>query len=66
VILRGKVYVSDELNVKLTEENKRFYAKFTKQEIKVIELVKANKTNAQIADDLFKTGVSSREELRML
>jgi len=80
-ILRGKVYVSDELSAKLTEESKNLYARFTKQEIKVIDLIKANKTNQQIADALFisirtvanhtskiyfKTGFSSREEVRRL
>jgi len=80
-ILCGKVYVSDELSAKLTEESKNLYAKFTKQEIKVIDLIKANKTNQQIADELFisirtvanhtskiyfKTGFSSREEVRQL
>jgi len=80
-ILGGNVYVSDDLNVKLTEESKRLYARFTKQEIKVIDLMNANKTNREIADELcisirtvenytskiyFKTGLSSREEVRRL
>jgi NarL family two-component system response regulator LiaR len=77
-ILRGKVYISSELNIKLNE-NSRIYAKFTKREIDVINLLKANKTNKQIADALsislrtvenhiskiyFKTGFSSREEVQ--
>jgi len=80
-ILCGKVYVSDELNIKLTEENQCLYAKFTKQEIRVIDLIKANKTNQEIANELdinirtvanytnkiyLKTGLSSREEVRRL
>jgi NarL family two-component system response regulator LiaR len=77
-ILSGKVYVSDELNIKLNE-NSPIYAKFSKREIDVIKLLKANKTNKQIADALsislrtvenytskiyFKTGFSSREEVQ--
>ena len=80
-VLRGEVYVSEDLNVKLTEENKRLYARFTKKEIKVIDLIKAGKTNRQIADEMgisirtvanytnqiyFKTGLSNREEVRRL
>lgn len=77
-VLGGKTYVSKELDVKLAE-NSGLYAKFTKQELVVIDLVKRNKTNKQIADALFisirtvenyisriyfKTGFASREELR--
>jgi DNA-binding NarL/FixJ family response regulator len=76
-ILGGKVYISGELNIKINEYS-RMYAKFTKREIDVINLLKANKTNKQIASALsinlrtvenyiskiyFKTGFSSREEL---
>ena len=79
-ILSGKVYVSGELNVKLKEASD-IYAKFTKREIDVINLLKANKTNKQIANTLhlnirtvenyiskiyFKTGFSSREEVHKL
>ena len=79
-ILSGKVYISDELNTKLNE-NSRMYAKFTKREIDVINLLKQNKTNRQIANALsinlrtvenyiskiyFKTGFSSREEVQKL
>ena len=52
-ILHGKVYVYDDLSVKLTDEKQRLSARFTKQEIRVIDLIKANKTNQQIADELF-------------
>ena len=79
-ILGGKIYISSELNVKLNE-NSRIYARFTKREIEVINLIKTNKTNKQIADALsislrtienyiskiyFKTGFSSREEVQGL
>jgi len=79
-ILGGKVYVSGELNIKLNE-NSGLYAKFTKREIDVINLLKQNKTNQQIAKALdishrtvenyiskiyFKTGFSNREELQGL
>jgi NarL family two-component system response regulator LiaR len=57
------------------------YAKFSKREIDVINLLKQNKTNKQIADMLsisirtvenyiskiyFKTGFESREEVQKL
>jgi len=76
-ILKGKVYISDELNIKLNE-NSSLFAKFSKREIEVINLIKINKTNKQIADILFlnirtvenyisriyfKTGFSNREEI---
>ena len=79
-ILCGKIYVSGELNIKLNE-NSHIYARFTKREIDVINLLKANKTNKQIADSLFinlrtvenyiskiyfKTGFSSRDEVQKL
>jgi len=79
-ILSGKVYISSEVNIKL-EENSSAYAKFTKREIGVIDLLKANKSNKQIAAMLcinlrtvenyiskiyFKTGFSSREEIQKL
>jgi len=79
-ILSGKVYVSTELNVKL-DENSGLYAKFTKREIDVINLIKQKKTNKQIGDVLsisqrtvenyiskiyFKTGFTSREEVEKL
>ena len=79
-ILSGKVYISSELNIKL-KETSDIYAKFSKREIDVINLLKQNKTNRQIADTLsislrtvenyiskiyFKTGFSSREEVQRL
>ena len=79
-ILGGKVYVSSEVNIKL-DETSRIYAKFTKREMDVINLLKQNKTNKQIANAMsisqrtvenymskiyFKTGFSSREEVQGL
>ncbi|MDR0443977.1 MAG: response regulator transcription factor [Treponema sp.] len=76
-ILCGNIYISGELNVKLTEAA-RSYSKFSNQEIAVINLIKQNKTNKQIAEALginlrtvenyiskiyFKTGFSTREEI---
>ena len=79
-ILCGKVYVSGEVNIKLNESSS-MYAKFSKREIDIINLLKTNKSNKQIAETLslsqrtvenyiskiyFKTGFSSREELQGL
>ena len=80
IILNGKVYISDELNITLREKSD-MYSKFTKREIDVIHLLKQNKTNRFIADALFislrtvenyiskiyfKTGFINREELQKL
>ena len=79
-ILCGNVYISDELNVTLHEKS-RIYAKFSKREIDVINVLKQNKTNKEIANTLgislrtvenyiskiyFKTGFSNREEIHKL
>ena len=79
-ILGGKVYISGEFNIKLNE-NASLYSKFSKREIDVINLLKANKTNKEIANALsinlrtvenyiskiyFKTGFSNREEVQRL
>jgi DNA-binding NarL/FixJ family response regulator len=79
-ILSGKIYISGELNTKLNEAS-GIYAKFSKREIDVINLLKANKSNKQIAETLsislrtvenyinkiyFKTGFSTREEVQRL
>ncbi|MDR0503774.1 MAG: response regulator transcription factor [Treponema sp.] len=76
-ILGGKVYISGEVNIKL-KKSSSVYARFSKREKDVIDLIKANKSNNQIADTLrinirtvenyiskiyFKTGFSSREEV---
>jgi NarL family two-component system response regulator LiaR len=79
-ILGGKVYISGEIDIKLNEYS-HTYAKFSKREIDVINLLKANKSNKQIADALslnlrtvenyiskiyFKTGFSSHEEVQKI
>ena len=79
-ILCGKVYVSDEVSLQLNKKSS-LYAKFTKKEIDIINLLKANKSNKEIANALFislrtvenyiskiyfKTGFSTREEIQKL
>jgi len=79
-VLGGKTYISNELDSKLSR-SANLYAKFTKQELVIIDLVKKNKTNKEIAAALFistrtvenyisriyfKTGFSNREEVRAL
>jgi NarL family two-component system response regulator LiaR len=74
-ILCGKVYLSSELNIEL-DKTFDMYAKFTKRETQIINLIQQNKTNQQIAQNLgislrtvenhiskiyFKTGFSSRK-----
>jgi NarL family two-component system response regulator LiaR len=74
------VYISGEINLELNEKS-HIYAKFSKREIDVINLLKANNTNIQIAGKLdislrtvenyiskiyFKTGIFSREEVKKL
>jgi len=79
-ILGGKVYISPEVDIKL-KESSDIYAMFSKREINVINLIKNNKSNKEIADAFcislrtvenyiskiyFKTGFSSREEIQKL
>ncbi|MCL2209959.1 MAG: response regulator transcription factor [Treponema sp.] len=79
-IINGQIYISDEVNL-LIKKSSSVYAKFSKREKDVIDLLKANKSNKQIADTLhinirtvenyiskiyFKTGYSNREEVRKL
>jgi NarL family two-component system response regulator LiaR len=79
-ILCGKIYVSSELKVNL-ETTSNVFAKFTKREAEIINLIKQNKTNPQIARALsislrtvenhiskiyFKTGFSSHDEVKKL
>ena len=79
-ILCGKVYISNEINMQLNEKSS-IYAQFSKREIDVINLIKQNKSNKQIADAMgislrtvenymskiyFKTGFSTREEVLKL
>ncbi|MCL2232256.1 MAG: response regulator transcription factor [Treponema sp.] len=79
-ILCGNVYLSDEVNLKLNESSS-LYGKFTRQELNVIDLIKAHNSNNHIAQALglnvrtvenyiskiyFKTGFSTREEIQKL
>jgi len=79
-ILSGNVYISSEVDIKL-KESSSVYAKFSRREMDVIDLLKANKSNKQISNILrinlrtvenyiskiyFKTGFSSREEIQKL
>ena len=50
--LRGKVHVSDELNEKLIDKSD-IYGKLTKNEMLVIDMIKAGKTNREIAEAMF-------------
>ena len=76
-ILGGKTYINEELKIKLNKIS-HIYDRFTRREIDIINLLKSNKTNKQIADSLFislrtvenyiskiyfKTGFTSREEV---
>ena len=79
-VLGGELYISGEHSVKLSEAS-GLYAGFTKRELDVLNLVKQNKTNQQIAKALdisirtvenyisniyFKTGAENRQELMNL
>jgi len=79
-VLEGKTYISGVYNVKLNASS-GIYAQLTKRELEVLNLIKQNKTNQQIAVALnlsirtvenhisnmyFKTGAKSREELLKL
>jgi len=79
-ILCGEVYISSEMNSRLSESSK-IYSKFSKREIDVINAIKQNKINKIIASDMgisirtvenyiskiyFKTGFSTREEINKL
>jgi len=79
-VLRGEIYITGEHNVKLNEASGT-YTKFTKREFQVLDLIKQNKTNQQIAKTLsisirtvenhisniyFKTGKDNRLELMKL
>jgi len=79
-VLNGETYISDEHKNILTE-TPAYHARFTKQEQKILNLVKQNKTNQQIAQALFlsvrtvekhisniyyKTRTETRQELMKL
>jgi len=76
-ILRGEIYISQEHSAKIMNTY-GLYAKFTKRELEIINLVKKNKTNKQISQELcinirtvenhisniyFKTSAKNREDL---
>jgi len=76
-VLSGEIYISKEHSAKIMSTY-GLYAKFTKRELEIINLIKKNKTNKQIANELsinlrtvenhisniyFKTGTSNRQEL---
>jgi len=79
-ILRGEVYLSGKHFAKVMNTY-GLYEKFTKRELEIIDMIKKNKSNKQIADELglnirtvenhvsniyFKTGAASRDELMKL
>jgi len=79
-VLQGEVYISGEHAVKLSK-SLGAYEQFTKREIEVLNLIKQNKSNQEIAKALyinirtvenhisniyFKTGCGSRLELEKL
>ena len=79
-ILSGEVYISGEHSVKVVKSH-GYYSKFTKREMQIINLIKRNKTNKQIAGELrlsirtienhisniyYKTGTKDRQEIMEL
>jgi len=79
-VQRGEIYISKEHSA-IVMNTYGLYAKFTKRELEIINLIKKNKTNQQISSELgitirtvenhmsnlyFKTGVSNRQELMRL
>ena len=79
-ILGGETYIPDAHNIRLTASS-GLYAQLTKRELEVLNLIKQNKPNRQIAEVLelsirtvenhisniyFKTGVKNREGLQEL
>ena len=79
-VLRGETFISEEHSVKVMKSY-GLYAKFTKREMEILNLIKNNKSNKQIADELslnfrtvenhisniyFKTGTENRQDLLKL
>jgi len=79
-VLHGEVYLSSEHSDRI-KKSYGLYAKFTKREMEIFALMKDNKSNKQIANELglnfrtienhvsniyFKTGSANREELLKL
>jgi len=76
-VLRGDIYISGEHSEKVMKSY-GIYSKFTKREMEILNLIKLNKSNKQIASALslsirtienhisniyFKTGTENRQEL---
>ena len=79
-ILRGDIYVTEGLN-SILHKTSGIHAQFTKREKVIINMIKLNKTNQQIAEALyisirtvenhisniyFKTGAENRQDLMAL
>jgi len=79
-ILNGETYIPNEYSTKVLS-TLGLYEKFTKRELEIFEMIKINKTNKQISQELsinirtvenhisnlyFKTGASNRIELLKL
>ena len=79
-VLRGETYITDEHNIKINESY-GVYTQLTKRELQVLNFIKQNKTNQQIAKVMginirtvenhisniyFKTGKDNRLELMKL
>jgi len=79
-VLRGGVFISSEYSVKLSK-SLGTYEQFTKRELEILNLIKQNKSNQEIAKALyisirtvenhisniyFKTGCVNRQELEKL
>ena len=76
-VLEGKIYISNEHSVRVMKSY-GLYAKFTKREFEILNLIKQNRTNKQIAQALgisvrtvenhvsniyLKTGAENKQEL---
>ena len=79
-VLRGEIFISGEHSVKLMKSY-GLYSKFTKRELEIFNLIKKNKSNKEIAQDLLlsihtvenhisniylKTGTENRQALQGL
>ncbi|MCL2210139.1 MAG: response regulator transcription factor [Treponema sp.] len=79
-VLRGETYISGEHSDKVAKSY-GLYSKFTRREREILNLIKSNKSNKQIASELFlnirtienhisniyyKTGTKNRQDLQKL
>jgi NarL family two-component system response regulator LiaR len=79
-VLRGETYISGEHSAKVAKSYS-LYSKFTKRETEILNLIKNNKTNKQIAEELclnirtienhvsniyYKAGIKNRRDLLTL